>query len=574
MGQRFNRAITLLFLAGLFASNGTAQKVDSSDQSLPIFRSQTELVLVPVIVTDKKGNSVGGLKADDFKLMENGKQRKIASFDEITTTAALPDALPGPANEFTNQMDTSKNGRITIILLDLLNTAFSEQVRVRRDSLKFVSEHLEPGEPIALMSLGPEGIRVLHDFTTNPQELAEALKKVVPRRSVSENLSQEEPYPTMPMTLNRNVQMIIGTLQSFENVDSGEGDALEAKNLAGLPGMTQRIIPQAFRNQQEFQKRSAFELTLRTMRVIADAFAGIPGRKSLIWASAGIPDLAVAPNSTQVFRSEYELYEATWAALSDANIAVYPLDLSTLTTERYTDPSHEYPIGPLRTMSTPVTNLEEFAKRTGGRLCIAKMDMENCFQTAARDASHYYQLAYYADPKGGEGWRKIAVQMLNHPDVAIQARNGYFYHRNEKTDPTRNVDIQIAMASPLNSNAVPMRLKWVDQVKNGDKTKVDFEVWLPAVATTIDRSQKNHVSFTILGLAKTITGKLEDSFEQEVNGDLPDNVVSEIQRQGISQTGSFSLPAGDYAVRFVVRDSLTGKVGSVTAPVKVGKQGS
>lgn len=561
--------LLLLSMTGFHPALAQRESNESGEPSIT-FKSATNMVLVPVIVTDKKGNTIGGLKPEDFRLLENGKERKIASVEETVTTTSVSNVARENPNEFTNQVDTSKNGRVTIILLDLLNTAFSEQVRVRKDALKFLSEHLQPGEPIALLSLGPEGVRVLHDFTADPEELVEALKQVVPRRSVSENLAQDKPFPDAPMTMNRNTRFIISSLQSFENVDSSEGDELEPKNIAGLPGTTQRIIPQAFRNQQEFQKKSAFEITLRTMRVIADAFAGIPGRKSLIWASSGVPDLASLPTANQAFRTEYLVYESTWAALSDANIAVYPLDLSTLTTERYSNPSLQYPIAPLRTVSTPVSNLEEFAKRTGGRLCVAKDDIEDCFRTAAQDASHYYQLAYYADSKGSDGWRKITV-LLDHQDALVHARNGYFFHRNVKSDPSRDTDMKIAMASPLESNAVPLKLHWLEQASAGDKVKVNFELWMPGTAATIDTGRKNRIDLAIIGLAKTFDGKVEDTFEQQLAGDLPQKVAAEVTRQGISNSGSFTLAPGKYAVRFVVRDSQSGRVGTVTAPLDVRK---
>ena len=256
--------------------------------------------------------------------------------------------------------------------------------------------------------------------------------------------------------------------------------------------------------------------------------------------------------------------------LSDANIAVYPLDLSTLTTERYTDPSLQHPIGPLRTVSTPVGNLEEFAKRTGGRLCIAKMDMKNCLKVAAQDASHYYQLAYYADPKGSDGWRKIAVQ-VSRPDTVVHARNGYYYHRNPKSDPARDLEMKIAVASPLESNAIPIKLRWRDQARNGNKTKVDFDLWMPGSAAGIDSGHENRVDLAIIGLVKGPTGELEDSFEQKFSGDLPDNAVEMIRKQGISSPGTFNVDPGNYLVRFVVRDTQSGKVGTVTAPLTVAK---
>ena len=39
----------------------------------------------PTLVTDKSGNHISGLKQEDFTVLENGAQQKIATFEEITS---------------------------------------------------------------------------------------------------------------------------------------------------------------------------------------------------------------------------------------------------------------------------------------------------------------------------------------------------------------------------------------------------------------------------------------------------------------------------------------------------------
>ena len=66
------------------------------------FRSQTTLVQVPVVVTDKAGNHIHGLTEADFKVLENGKPQKIINLEEVIPAAiARPSATP-TACIFTN----------------------------------------------------------------------------------------------------------------------------------------------------------------------------------------------------------------------------------------------------------------------------------------------------------------------------------------------------------------------------------------------------------------------------------------------------------------------------------------
>lgn len=54
------------------ASQTSAQK--------PMFRTNAEMVLVPVTVTDRNGKTIDGLRADDFNVFDDKRSQKIASF--------------------------------------------------------------------------------------------------------------------------------------------------------------------------------------------------------------------------------------------------------------------------------------------------------------------------------------------------------------------------------------------------------------------------------------------------------------------------------------------------------------
>src|ERR1022692_2970012 len=53
-------------------------------QQEPTIRLDVQQVLVPVVVTDKKGHHVSGLHASDFQILEDGVEQEIASFSRDT----------------------------------------------------------------------------------------------------------------------------------------------------------------------------------------------------------------------------------------------------------------------------------------------------------------------------------------------------------------------------------------------------------------------------------------------------------------------------------------------------------
>jgi hypothetical protein len=52
-------------------------------EQVPTFQSKVNLVLVPVVVRDKRGRPVGNLSKDDFQLFDKGKRQTIASFSAV-----------------------------------------------------------------------------------------------------------------------------------------------------------------------------------------------------------------------------------------------------------------------------------------------------------------------------------------------------------------------------------------------------------------------------------------------------------------------------------------------------------
>src|SRR5438045_60894 len=90
--------VSAFVLAASAAALGGAVVSGQQSQKPPVFRSATDLVRVDVIVRDKNGVAVRGLKADDFVVQEDGKPQQITSFgfEEIATDALPPDS-PAPA---------------------------------------------------------------------------------------------------------------------------------------------------------------------------------------------------------------------------------------------------------------------------------------------------------------------------------------------------------------------------------------------------------------------------------------------------------------------------------------------
>lgn len=180
--QQYSRRLRWFLLALALTTAGVADLsgLDPSDpQSLPIV-SRTNLVLVPVVVDDSGGNHVAGLTKNDFEVVENGKSKSIETFEEVKTTSAPIGRAPTQPGIYSNMLSGGISPkRLTIFALDTVNTPFLDQEYARQQLIKFLAQRVDSQEPCALISIQGNGIRILHDFSSDPAVLVAALKKVV-----------------------------------------------------------------------------------------------------------------------------------------------------------------------------------------------------------------------------------------------------------------------------------------------------------------------------------------------------------------------------------------------------------
>jgi VWFA-related protein len=140
--------------------------------------SSTELVLIPTVVNDKSGSHISGLRREDFVLKQDGKSQPIAIFEEVKTNVTRVRRSEGEQGTFSNiEPGAADYHRLSIIVLDFVNTPFVDQSNARSELFKFLSQVAESGEPMCLLELSTGGITLLHDFTDDPKVLATAIRK-------------------------------------------------------------------------------------------------------------------------------------------------------------------------------------------------------------------------------------------------------------------------------------------------------------------------------------------------------------------------------------------------------------
>lgn len=580
---RFFRSITLIVLFTIFGIQAAwalqGNKPDQSKQqnNETTLSVRTHLVLVPVVVTDKHGDHVTGLKAENFEVKEDGGTQKISRLDELTADAARIQAAPVVPKTFSNGSVADHPKKLEIIALDQVNTPFASSSDGRRSLVEFLAKNVDANTLLALVALEHNGPRIIHDFTSDPSVLIEAVNKV--KSSLNSRDSRAIDTP------GENSQADVEALQLLALVNGADAGSVSTPGqLAGL-ARAQRAQVDASRQSQEAL------ITLENFQQLAQYFRGVPGRKSLIWASTGFP-FSLGANAQSTTRgTTNDDWQRTFQMLTDANIAVYPVDIGGLllgasaNTIQQTD-SSLITSGNVAARSAQLGSMErgeytdpnvgrhdtmrQVAEMTGGQPFYNSNDGAALFHRAGEDAAQYYVLAYYAKDTGKYGWRKLSVKVDRDGDK-VRARSGFFFNDPKKdADPNTPLkDLKMALNSDLNFTSIPLRGEWQQIEPVGSQKKVHFVLSLPAGVASIETEHENHISLEFLVTATDSKGKNIANISQRYDAKLPPEGLAQIQSQGVEYANALTLAPNSYTVHFVVRDNLRGTMGSVVAPLKV-----
>lgn len=544
--------------------------VAESDRRPVKFTSRTQLVLVPAVVTDKSGAHISGLSKESFKVRENGREQPISVFEELRPGATRAQRPPQPANEFSNVLTGAETPkRLTIIALDMVNTPFLDQTRAREQLIRYLAQNVESGNLVSLVTIHRHGIQVIHDFTSDTDSLIAALRTVAGRLHLLEGVD--------PATSAANSELASQT-QPFA---PGTGDAVPAiQQLMDFAEAKEALADTQFAG---YQQASAVAITLEAFQHISQAYAGVPGRKSLIWITGSFPFTIDTDTAGLGGEGPSALYERTLQMMSDANIAVYPVDArglvvvglpnasENLSSRQTTLQTLQASLAVKRGMQeSSITTMRTFADMTGGRAFYNSNDLAGSFREADQDSSAYYLLGYYLDKTNTRaGWRKLSVKVLQ-DGAKVRARSGFFLTQaSVQPETSGQMDMGVALLSPLDYTGLPLSVRWTAMEAKGDKRKVSFAVVLPPNAASVDESDHDRISLEFLAVARTPKGEGAAQFDQTVEAKLKPEAVAQVRGAGITFNNSIQLPPGDYAVRFVVRDNVTGRMGSVLAPIKV-----
>lgn len=581
--SRVSRGFTIVNLLLLMTASPQSQSVPPHSKSSSAalqpaeagdtLRVTTRMVVVDVVAVDKKGQPVNDLEASDFALREDGHEQAISTFNfqkpglPKAATADPPgrDSGPLPPNMFRNLPKYQASGALNVILIDALNSTLPHQAYVRDEMVHFL-EKLPQGQPIAIYALGRK-LRLLEDFTTDLTEL----KKVVGsfKGQKSHLMSNAAGAPETPLVQGMAAQ----TLESMAPQLAKQIEGFTQESLADQAGM--RV-----------------QATLAALNLLARTLAGYPGRKNLIWISESIP-MMIVPDLHKISRENRDFSDQlaiTANLLTDAQIAVYPIDARGLVTSSFYDPANN--VGGQAAVGGAVarsegalaeellnahSSMEDVAAKTGGKAYFNHNDIAGAVRRDIEDGGTYYSLGYYpANKDWNSQFRKIQI-VSKRPGIKLRYRQGYFavdradymkrhpQQRDLELDLALNPDSPEATALQFQATVAP------PSPENGNHLLVNYAIDPREIGFARGDDGLEHASVECAArvfAARNVETPVK-SLGARAEPALEPDVYDRINRTFFPCHLTLDLEPGDYLLRLAVRDNATGHIGAVSGRLTV-----
>jgi VWFA-related protein len=591
------KTVLLVGFSALSIAGGSQSSAPAPSEL--VLRVTTRMVSLDAVVTDRDGHPVTDLTKDDFTVVEDGKSQTIASFSVSTPPKSaqksdLPPVLPPHVT--TNRPDVIEdNDRMAVLLLDGLNTPVQNQIYLKQQMLKFLSEHFDPSRKLAVVALTSR-LSVLQDFTADPGLLKAALERykastpAVARSGGGRDISSDT--PVMP-AVSLPAQAVGAPTNDYNDpglaaTSGGSSDTIQND----VAYMMRRFEKES----ENFSRDVRISTTLVALQEIARYLAGQRGRKSLLWFSTGFPVAVTGIDAEDMStsRSYGAELRRTTNLLNDAHVAIYAVDASGLLGGSVSDPSNSgrdasgriaLTVEASRKLAkeefarmTTDDTLERAALDTGGRFFHGN-DIANSIAVTLQEAGSYYLLGYYPANKKWDGkFRQVRVK-VNRSNLTVRSRQGYFaIDTSQWEHDSHQDDMKAAVGSNvLPATQVTFMSRAVPPPPQGELV-VEFLVDAPTVSfhtTAFSQGNGSLVARQSCSLnfevqAYTPEGKLVKAEVQSANADLEPQTYDRVRKQGIPMKVPINLPPGHYLLHLGVRDNRTGLFGTAKLPVDVG----
>jgi VWFA-related protein len=539
-----------------------------------VFRVDTEVVLLDVVVRDKKGRTVRDLRPEEVQLLEDGARQEIGGFRFLDSRAigeaaeeaaaeAASTAAPAPPGPRPGQ---SRHLNLVTLLFDQLDV--DGRSIARKAALHFLELEDRPDVYVSVFQIG-EALRLLQQFTTDRDVARNAVL-----RATGELDTQ---YAAATEKLTEAV--VRANALRDQLASSAQGGTLSAAQLGQEVAMADMVV-NTLRMTDTLQREQQGRSVLFAILALARQQQKLAGRKTILFFSEGVQ---TPPTLEHVLL-------ASISEANRANVSVYGVDsrgLSTIssadaardTLKQAADTSMQQQMSrgsrlvsqeevllsdttesSLR-MDT-VSTLRQLAESTGGMLIGNSNDVRRGVAHAVGDLRGYYEIAYSPTNRSFDGrFRRVSLRVTR-PGVSVQTRSGYFALPPGEGTASFPYEVELlgALRAPAAPHDFPLHARAFQFGFEEDRRRYTVVLEVPLRSMRFSKGEDGRYGeahFAFMGLFRTSWGAVAEKFSQDVPVSVPHRRVESLQLGNAVFLRSFALPAGSYRLETAAIDQQT-----------------
>ena len=520
------RAIVFGMVLSTAISPATALAQQSESTTL---RATSRLVQLNVLAHDSKGAPVRDLTKDDFVVLDEGKPRVLGIFrrEEQRATPAAVSAASHPLILSNHSLThTERPASATILFVDSLNLRSTDELLyLKRELPKFLKK-LQPGDAVAIYALAGPTVRVIHEFSEDPESLIRSVEQIP--NSVFSQLKEQR-------------IKVEWTLAALESV---------ALHLADIPGRKTLVwISSAFPIQLGFKHTEDL----------------VGGGATFDGAKKGDLD------------SYYDRLKQLARLLNHVDIVIYPVDPGGLMIDdQYKasalpgSPPSAAAVTP-RFQSVGENNLGEFATmdliaaETGGRAFYNANALGDSIERAVDDSRVTYVLGFYPDAASWDGTNHKLEVRVNRPGVEVHSRRSYFASdAHMESQPERELAVKSVAETALNGTAIGVTVNVASNPLKPGTQQIEISV-APEDVRFENKDGKWHADFDLILAQQAPDGRRVAGERSQCLVDR--DSYAETQSKELAFKRDIAVQAEAASLRVLVRDSANGAVGSIEIPI-------
>ena len=564
----FPRAALALFLtaAGALAQTlpGTAPTAPppaasnapemATKEAPAIFKTRVNLVMVPVVVRDAKGNTLGTYTKENFQLFDKGKPQEITRFsvekagDQAAKAAKTVDAIPTGEGEPAPPPDIPE--RFITYLFDDTHLEFGDLVRSREAASRQLAKLPKTDRAAIYTTSGQNQL----DFTDDIDKLQATLLLLRPRSITGMGGITQCPdisYYMADMIVNQND----GMAQSLATQE------VMACN-PGLPASAAAAMVQSAAYQVLRPGEQETHVSLTVFKDVVRRMSAMPGQRIIVLISPGF----ISPTEYQQDKSD------VMDRAIKANVLINSLDARGLWVDPMVDASRSGSTATPAFMqlkqqydraaaSAQADVLAELAYGTGGSFFQNNNDLNEGVRQLAGAPEYIYILGFSPQNLKLDGsfhGLKVSFKAPLGKGLDLQARKGYYAPKKlSSAEETAKEEIEEALFSRDEISELPVEIH-TQYFKASDKD---------ATIAVLCRMDPRHIQFrktdgrnvnslTIVTGVFDRNGNFISGIQKTLELKLKDETLAKLNVTGtMAIKTNFSVPPGTYMIRQVVRDS-------------------